>query len=100
MRLRSTVPTFAWCMVALAAGVAAAVPLWCSRFLPFQDAPQHLAAISMLAERGTAATVSRPFFEVSFANAQYTGFYVPAMLLARFVGADAAIRILLTVVAL
>jgi hypothetical protein len=32
----------------LFAGVASALPLWCVRFLPFADLPQHIAAIGML----------------------------------------------------
>ena len=80
--------------------MAAAAPLWCSRFLPFQDAPQHLAAVTLLAGRDAAAAISRPFFQVDFAHAQYAGVYLPAMWLARLVGPDAAIRLLLTATAL
>jgi hypothetical protein len=86
-------------LVALVA-IASIVPLWCSHFLPFQDAPQHLAAIAALADHGRAAAETRRWFEVDFAHAQYTGIYVPAILLARLVGPDVAIRILLSVVAL
>jgi hypothetical protein len=89
-----------WPALAGLAGVAAAVPLWCSHFLPFQDAPQHLAAVGMLAGRGSAALATRRWFEVDFAHAQYTGFYLPASWLARIVGPDHAIRVMLTLVAL
>jgi hypothetical protein len=54
----------------------------------------------MLSQNGAAAMVTRPWFRVEFAGAQYSGFYVPALLLARIVGADVAIRILLTISAL
>ncbi len=54
----------------------------------------------MLAGQGSAAAYTRPWFEVALGSAQYTGVYLPAMLLARFVGADVAIRILLSAVAL
>jgi hypothetical protein len=54
----------------------------------------------MLSQQGSAALVTRPWFRVEFAGAQYSGFYVPALYLARLVGPDAAIRILLTVSAL
>src|SRR5438045_1969100 len=100
MRRLSSVQPFVWPMAALLAGVAAAAPLWCSRFLPYQDAPQHLAAVTVLAGRSAAALTSRQFFEVDFANAQYSGVYLAAMWLARLVGPDAAIRILLSLVAL
>src|SRR5436190_1098386 len=89
-----------WPTLACLSGVAAAAPLWCSRFLPFQDAPQHLAALTLLSQQGSAALVTRPWFRVEFAGAQYSGFYIPALWLARFVGPDVAIRILLTISAL
>lgn len=90
----------AWPAVAALAGIAAVVPLWCSHFLPFQDAPQHVAAIAALADHGRAAMETRRWFEVDFIHAQYTGFYLPAALLARVVGPDVAIRILLSVAGL
>ena len=80
--------------------MAAAAPLWCSRFLPFQDAPQHLAAVTVLAGKSSAALTSRQFFQADFAHAQYSGVYLAAMGLARLVGPDAAIRILLSAAAL
>ena len=91
---------FVWPALAALSGALAAVPLWCSHFLPFQDAPQHLAAVTLLAQTGREALLTRPWFEIGFAHAQYTGFYLPAMWLARIVGADDAIRILLTLIAL
>src|SRR5204862_3680231 len=87
----STVRRYAWPTAVLLAGVAAAAPLWCSRFLPFQDAPQHLAAVTILAGRGSAAEISRAFFGVEFAYAQYSGVYLAAASLARLFGPDAAI---------
>jgi hypothetical protein len=89
-----------WPGLAALSGALAAAPLWCSHFLPYQDAPQHLAAVTLLAQTGREASLTRPWFEIGFAHAQYTGFYVPAMWLARLFGPDAAIRILLTLVAL
>jgi len=37
-----------WRVALLLAAVASAVPLWCARFLPLADLPQHVAAIGML----------------------------------------------------
>jgi hypothetical protein len=54
----------------------------------------------MLAARGSAALATRRWFDVDFAHAQYTGFYLPASWLARIVGPDDAIRVMLTLVAL
>src|SRR3954471_18930328 len=84
-----------WPALALLAGLASAAPLWCSRFLPFQDAPQHLAALTFLDGSSESAALSRPFFEVGFANAQYSGVYLLGLALSRLVGPDAAIRMLL-----
>src|SRR5213075_1082608 len=66
----------------------------------FQDAPQHLAAVTILAGRGSAADISRAFFGVDFAHAQYSGVYLAAAALARIVGPDTAIRVLLSCAAL
>lgn len=96
----SRIRKLAWPSLVALAGIAAVVPLWCSHFLPFQDAPQHVAAIAALADRGAAAAQTRPWFEIDFLHAQYTGFYIPAVLLARVVGPDVAIRLLLSAVAL
>ena len=96
----SRIRKLAWPTLAAVAGIAAVVPLWCSHFLPFQDAPQHVAAIAALADYGRAAAETRPWFEIDFLHAQYTGFYFPAVLLARAFGPDVAIRILLSIVAL
>ncbi|HWE23055.1 MAG TPA: hypothetical protein VG496_03860 [Myxococcales bacterium] len=96
----SRIRKLVWPSLVALAGVAAVVPLWCSHFLPFQDAPQHVAAIAAVADHGRAAIETRRWFEVDFLRAQYTGFYVPAVLLARVVGPDVAIRILLSLVAL
>lgn len=100
MKVPSWIHRGVWPTAALLAGVAAAVPLWCSRFLPYQDAPQHLAAVTVLAGRGLAADASRRFFQIDFANAQYSGVYLAAASLARIVGPDTAIRLLLSAVAL
>jgi hypothetical protein len=56
--------------------------------------------VTILAGRGSAADISRAFFAVDFAHAQYSGVYLAAAALARFVGPDAAIRLLLSCTAL
>jgi len=81
------------------AAAAAVVPLWVGRFLPFQDAPQHLAAIRVLADYGTPRFAFQRWFEIDFARSQYLGFYLPAALLARLFGPEAACRIVLSAIA-
>ena len=90
----------AWPALCALAAVAAALPLWAGRFLPFQDAPQHLAAIRVLADYGDPALAFQRYFEIDLGRSQYLGFYLPAAFLARFLGAEVACRILLSLVAL
>ena len=75
------------------------VPLWAGRFLPFQDAPQHLAAIRVLADYASPPFGFERFFEIDLARSQYLGFYLPAALLARLLGPELACRIVLSLVA-
>jgi hypothetical protein len=83
-----------------AAAVAAVVPLWSSLLLPFQDAPQHIAAIRVLADYHTPGTGFASWFQIDLLNLQYLGFYLPAAALAKVFGADVACRIMLSLVAL
>ena len=89
----------AWPALCALAAVASVVPLWAGRFLPFQDAPQHLAAIRVLADYGSPAFGFQRFFEIDLARSQYLGFYLPAALLARLFGPEAACRIVLSLIA-
>jgi hypothetical protein len=90
----------AWPALCALAAVAAVVPLWAGRLLPFQDAPQHLAAVRVLADYGNPVFAFRRWFEIDFARSQYLGFYLPAAALARVAGPEAACRIVLSLVAL
>src|SRR5712692_5968815 len=94
------VGALAWPALCVLAAVAAVVPLWAGRFLPFQDAPQHLAAVRVLADYGNPVFAFRRWFEIDLARSQYLGFYLPAALLARVAGPEAAGRIVLSLVAL
>jgi hypothetical protein len=89
-----------WPLMATLAAAAAVVPLWCSELLPFQDAPQHLAAIRVLADHRDPALGFERWFEIDLRRLQYLGFYLPAAALAKLVGPDAACRLLLSAVAL
>src|SRR2546430_6059757 len=90
----------AWPALCALVAVASVVPLWAGRFLPFQDAPQHLAAIRVLADYASPPFGFERFFEIDLARSQYLGFYLPAALLARLFGPEAACRIVLSLVAL
>ena len=90
----------AWPALIALTAVAAAVPLWSSTFLPFQDAPQHLAAVRVLADYADRTFAFQRWFTVDLQRSQYLGFYLPAAALAKVVGPQAACRILLTLLAL
>ena len=89
----------AWPALVALTAAAAAVPLWSSAFLPFQDAPQHVAAVRVLADYGDRTFAFQRWFEIDLRRSQYLGFYLPAALLAKVVGPQAACRIVLTLIA-
>ena len=97
---RADVLALVWPALAALAGVAAALPLWAGHFLPFQDAPQHVASIRVLADFHTPGFDFPRWFEIDLGRSQYLAFYLPGALLSKLVGPEAACRILLTLVAL
>jgi len=90
----------AWPALCACAAIAALVPVWAGTFLPYQDAPQHLAAIRVLADYHASPFAFDKWFEIDLARSQYLGFYLPAALLSRFVGPETACRIVLSAIAL
>ncbi|HZR08088.1 MAG TPA: hypothetical protein VFA79_05865 [Myxococcales bacterium] len=86
-------------LVALACAAAIA-PLWSSELLPFQDAPQHLAAIRVLADFHAPGAGFEKWFEIDLMRLQYLGFYLPAAALAKVLGPDVACRVMLSLIAL
>ena len=90
----------AWPALCLCAGIAAIVPLWMGRFLPYQDAPQHIAAIRVLADYHASRFAFEKWFEIDLLRSQYLGFYLPAALLARVWGPETACRLVLSAIAL
>lgn len=89
-----------WPALVAIAGIAAVLPLWASELLPFQDAPQHLAAIRVLADYRAPAFGFEKWFEIDLFRLQYLGFYLPAAALAKLFGPDAACRIALSLIGL
>lgn len=89
-----------WPAVVAAAAIASCIPLWSSELLPFQDGPQHLAAIRVLADYHTPGFGFDRWFEIDLNRLQYLGFYLPAAALSKLVGPDAACRLMLSVIAL
>lgn len=89
-----------WPAVVAVAALASIAPLWSSALLPFQDAPQHLASIRVLADYHAPGYGFEKWFTIDLLRLQYLGFYLPAAALAKFFGPDAACRILLSLLAL
>jgi hypothetical protein len=100
VRAGEGVRRLAWPALVALTALAAVVPLWSSAFLPFQDAPQHVAAVRVLADYGNPAFAFQRWFEIDLRQSQYLGFYLPAAALAKLVGPQAACRLALTLVAL
>ena len=89
-----------WPLLVSLATAAAIAPLWVSELLPYQDAAQHIAAVRVLADFHTPGLAFDRWFELDLGRLQYLGFYLPAAAIARLTGADAAVRILLSVIAI
>src|SRR3954468_18469469 len=87
-----------WALVVAVATAAAIVPFWASELLPYQDAPQHLAAVRVLSDFHTPGFAFDRWFEIDLHRLQYLGFYLPAAALAKVVGPDAAVRLLLSLI--
>jgi hypothetical protein len=98
-RAQARARALVWVALGAVAAAAAAAPLWSSHFLPFQDAPQHLAAIRVIADYRTPGLGFDKWFVIDLRRLQYLGFYLPAAGLARVVGPQAACRLLLTLIA-
>ena len=88
-----------WLALIAFAALASAAPLWSSELLPFQDAPQHVAAVRVLADWSSPTFAFPRWFSLDLTHSQYLGFYLPAALLAKAIGPQAACRALLTLIA-
>jgi hypothetical protein len=89
-----------WLALIGLATLASAAPIWSSELLPFQDAPQHLAAVRVLADWSSPAFAFPRWFSLELTRSHYLGFYLPAALLAKAIGPHAACRAVLTLIAL
>jgi hypothetical protein len=88
-----------WPLLVALATAAAIAPLWSSELLPYQDAPQHIAAVRVLADYHSPGFAFDRWFELDLGRLQYLGFYLPAAAIAKIVGPDAAVRIMLSLIA-
>jgi hypothetical protein len=88
-----------WPLLVALSTAAAIAPLWVSELLPYQDAPQHLAAVRVLADYHTPGLGFDRWFELDLGRLQYLGFYLPAAAIAKVAGAGAAVRLMLSLIA-
>jgi len=89
-----------WPLLVALATAAAIVPLWAGELLPYQDAPQHLAAVRVLADYHTQGLAFDRWFELDLDRLEYLGFYLPAAGLAKLVGPVAAVKLMLSLIAI
>jgi hypothetical protein len=88
-----------WPLVVALATAAAIVPFWSSEMLPYQDAPQHIAAVRVLADYHAPGLAFDRWFQPDLGRLEYLGFYLPAAAIARVTSAATAVRVVLSLVA-
>ncbi|HET9752394.1 MAG TPA: hypothetical protein VFP52_05515, partial [Myxococcales bacterium] len=88
-----------WPLVVALATAAAIAPFWSSELLPYQDAPQHVAAVRVLADYHTPGLAFDRWFQPDLGRLEYLGFYLPAALIARLTSAETAVRVVLSLIA-
>src|SRR5438132_291463 len=88
-----------WPLLVALATAAAIAPFWASELLPYQDGPQHVAAVRVLADYHSPGFAFDRWFELDLGRLQYLGFYLPAAAIAKVTGPDAAVRIMLSLIA-
>jgi hypothetical protein len=89
-----------WPLVVALATAAAIVPFWAGELLPYQDAPQHLAAVRVLADYHTQGFGFDRWFDLDLGRLEYLGFYLPAAGLSKLVGPIAAVKLMLSLIAI
>ncbi|HEY5677627.1 MAG TPA: hypothetical protein VIR81_12600, partial [Myxococcales bacterium] len=65
-----------WPLLLALATAAAIVPFWSSELLPYQDAPQHIAAVRVLADYHTPGLGFDRWFQPDLGRLEYLGFYL------------------------
>src|SRR5512132_2096830 len=88
-----------WPLIVALATAAAIVPFWSSELLPYQDAPQHIAAVRVLADYHTPGLGFDRWFQPDLGRLEYLGFYLPAAAIARVSSAETGVRLVLSLIA-
>jgi hypothetical protein len=82
-----------WTLVFTALSIASVYPIWRAKHPPLQDLPQHLAAISVLANYPDLALGK--YFELTLGQTQYLTYYLLAQALSYLTGVTLANKLLL-----
>jgi hypothetical protein len=89
-----------WPLLVGLSTAAAILPFWASELLPYQDAPQHIAAVRVLADYHTPGFAFDKWFELDLGRLQYLGFYLPAAAIAKLTGPTVAVKVMLSLIAI
>jgi hypothetical protein len=85
-RPEAAVQELVWPLLVALSTAAAIAPFWAGELLPYQDAPQHIAAVRVLADYHTPGFGFDKWFELDLGRLQYLGFYLPAAAIAQLTG--------------
>lgn len=98
--MTGTVRDRRWDVALFLAALASAVPLWCVRYLPLADLPQHVAAIGMLRHWWDPGLHLGSRYALNVGDSQYFVYYAAGAVLSLVTGsAESANRVLLTLAA-
>src|SRR5262245_35261350 len=89
-----------WRGLLAACAVAAVIPLWSARYLPFTDLPEHVAAIAAVRHYFDDEWRIRETFSIDLGHTSYSLYYVAGALISLLTGsAERANLVLLSVIA-
>jgi hypothetical protein len=90
-----------WDAALFVSAVSTVVPLWCARFLPFSDMPEHVAVIATLRHWFDPSWHTHDVYALAIGKSQYVLYHVVGALVSIATGeAELANRVLLTAVGL
>jgi hypothetical protein len=96
----AAVQELVWPLLVALSTAAAIAPFWAGELLPYQDAPQHIAAVRVLADYHTPGFGFDKWFELDLGRLQYLGFYLPAAAIAKLTGPVIAVKLMLSLIAI
>lgn len=85
-----------WRWLTLASALVTVAPLWTSKYLPFLDLPEHVAAIATLRHWNDPAWAIPATYELALGKSHYLAYHLAGAALAFPLGPDLANRVLVT----